>query len=387
MQKIFIFLLLSAFLFSCNSAQKELQRGNYEMAFTRSLKKLQKDPNDPEQAEIFIIAYKKANQTDIDRIEYLKLSNDDNSLDEIFRLYDRLNRRQQRAETILPIRAGGKTYDFEHINYNQKLVEAKKSAAYAHYRKGVELLKIGDKLSARKAYFEFQAVRKYYANYEDIDRLQLEAKEKGTTNVLLTPINKTYSQLPPQFLADLVDYSMQDLDDDWIRYYNTPQKKYYDYSVFISVVSSYISPDNMEKEKETVSKKVKDGFQYVLDANGNVMKDSLGNDIKIDKYKTISCTIIRKIQDKSAKIEARVEYQDNKTKRIIKTVPVSGSYKFHYVSATANGDLNALDEATRKNIGQTPKAFPTNEEMLKYVGIDLKNEIKQVLISNKKYIK
>jgi hypothetical protein len=382
-----IFLLLSAFLFSCNSAQKELQRGNYEMAFTRSLKKLQKDPNDPEQAEIFIISYKKANQTDIDRIEYLKLSNDDNSLDEIFRIYDRLNRRQQRAETVLPLRAGGKTYDFEHINYNQKLVEAKKNAAYAHYRRGVELLKIGDKLSARKAYFEFQAVRKYYANYEDIDRLQLEAKEKGTTNVLLTPINKTYAQLPPQFLADLVDYSMQDLDDDWIRYYNTPQKKYYDYTVFISIVSSYISPDNMEKEKEKVSKKVKDGFQYVLDANGNVMKDSLGNDIKIDKYKTISCTITRKIQDKSAKIEARVEYQDNKTKRIIKTVPVSGSYKFHYVSAMANGDLNALDEATRKNIGQTPKAFPTNEEMLKYVGIDLKNEIKQVLISNKKYIK
>ncbi len=387
MQKIIVFLLLISFLFSCNSAQKELQKGNYEMAFTRSLKKLQKDPNDPEQAEIFIIAYKKANQTDIDRIEYLKLSDDDNALDEIYRLYERLNRRQQRAETVLPLRAGGKTYDFEHVNYNQKLVEAKKNAAYTHYRKAVELLKTGNKLNARKAYYEFQAVRKYYTNYEDIDRLQFEAKEKGTIDVLLTPINKTYSQLPPQFLADLVDYSMQDLDDDWIRYYNTPQKKYYDYTVFISIVSSYISPDNMKEQKETISKKVKDGFQYVLDANGNVMKDSLGNDIKVDKYKIISCTITRKIQDKSAKIEARVEYQDNKTKRIIKTVPVSGSYKFHYVSAMANGDLNALDEATRKTIGQTPKTFPTNEEMLKYVGIELKDEIKQVLISNKKYIK
>lgn len=387
MQKILVFFLIVSFLFSCNSAQKELQKGNYDMAFSRSLKKLQKDPSDAEQAEIFIIAYKKANQTDIDRIKYLKLSDDDNVMDEIYNLYQRLNRRQQRAETVLPLRAGGKTYDFEHVDYNQKLVEAKKNAAYTHYRRGVELLKTGDKLNARKAYYEFQKVKKYYANYEETDRLMIEAKEKGTSNVLLTPINKSYTQLPPQFLADLVDYSMQDLDKDWVRYYNTPQKKYYDYTVFISIVSSYISPDNLKEEKETVSKKVKDGFQYVLDANGNVMKDSLGNDIKVDKYKTISCTITRKIQDKSAKIEARVEYQDNKTKRIIKTVPVDGSYEFHYVSAMANGDYNALDEATKKSIGKSPKTFPTNEEMLKYVGLELKDKIKQALIANKDYIK
>jgi len=386
MQKILI-VLFAFFIFSCNSAEKELQKGNYEMAFTRSLKKLQKNPNDPEQAQIFIIAYKKANQENLDRIEYLKLSGDDNALDEIYHLYERLNRRQQRAETVLPLRAGGKTYDFEHVNYNQQLVDAKKNAAYTHYRKGAELLKLGDKESAKKAYFEFEKVRKYYSDYEDIDRLQLEAKEKGTTHVLLTPLNKTYTELPQKFLADLVDYSMQDLDDDWTRYYNTPQRDYFDYTIFISVVSSFISPDNMKEEKEKVSKKVKDGFQYVLDANGNVMKDSLGNDIKVDKYKTITCTVTKKIQDKSAKIEARVEYQDNKTRRIVKTIPVTGSYSFHYVSVTANGDLNALDESTRKMIGKTPKTFPTNDEMLKYVGLELKDKIKDALIANKRYIK
>ena len=387
MQKIIIFLVAAVFLFSCNTSQKELQRGNYELAFTRSLKKLQKDPNDPEQAEIFIVSYKKANQANIDRIEYLKLSGDDGALDEIYRLYEQLNRRQQRAETVLPLRAGGKTYDFEHVNYNQKLVEAKKNAAYFHYRRGAELLKTGDKESAKKAYMEFAAVKKYYPNYQDVDKLQLEAREKGTTHVLLTPLNKTYSELPQNFLADLVDFSMQDLDDDWIRYYNRPQLDYFDYTIFISIVSAYISPDNMKEEKEKVSKKVKDGFQYVLDSKGNVMKDSLGNDIKVDKYKTITCTVIRKIQDKSAKIEARVEYQDNKTKRIIKTVPVEGSYSFHFVSASANGDLNALDENTRKSLGKSPKTFPTDEEMLQYVGIELKDKIREVLKANRRYIK
>jgi len=386
MNKLLVVLLAGIFLFSCKSAQKELQQGNYEQAFIKSVKKLQKKPDDREQAEIFTLSYKKANQKNLDRIEYLKMSGEANSYDEIYNNYRSLDRRQKLAETVLPLRAGGQTINFEHINYNQQMISAKKAAADYHYRKGLELMK-GDKDAAKKAYYEFEAVRKYSSSYDDLNRLQIEAKEKGTSTVLLVPMNKTYSQLSKEFLFDLIDFGMQDLDKDWIRYYNTAQKKYYDYNIFISINSVYISPDDLKESKEIVKKEVKDGFKYVLDAKGNVMKDSLGNDIKVDKYKTISCTVIQKTQNKTAKIQAKVEYQDNKTRRIVATVPAIGEYKFFYVSALANGNLDALSEETKKTIGKTPIAFPAGEEMIKYSGHELKVQIKNILISNKRYIK
>ncbi|RLD73487.1 MAG: hypothetical protein DRJ10_17770 [Bacteroidetes bacterium] len=386
MSKLSIIFLAVLFLFSCKSSQKELQQGNYEQAFMKSVKKLQKKPDDREQAEIFALSYKKANQKNLDRIEYLKMSGEKKAYDEIYNNYRSLDRRQKLAETVLPLRAGGQTVSFQHINYNQQIISAKKSAADYHYRKGLELMR-GDKASAKKAFYEFEAVKKYSSQYEDINRLQTEAKEKGTTTVLLVPMNKTYSQLSKEFLSNMIDFGMQDLDKDWIRYYNTPQKEYYDYNIFISISSVFISPDDMKESKETVNKQVKDGYKYILDAKGNVQKDSLGNDIKVDKYKTISCTVIQKTQNKTAKIQANVEYQDNKTKRIVATIPAIGEDKFHYVSAMANGDLNALNETTRKTIGKAPIAFPTGGEMIDHAGAGLKEQVKKILITNKRYIK
>ncbi|MEN8119868.1 MAG: hypothetical protein ABFS35_05955 [Bacteroidota bacterium] len=386
MNKLAVVLLAIIFLFSCKSAQKELQLGNYEQAFVKSVKKLQKKPDDREQAEIFTLSYKKSNQRNLDRIEYLKMSGEANAYDQIYNNYLSLDRRQKLAETVLPLRAGGQTVNFTHINYNQRIIDAKQAAADYHYRKGLELLK-GDKDEAKKAFYEFEAVKKYSSTYEDLNRLQLEAKEKGTTTVLLVPMNKTYSQLSKEFLFNLVDFGMQDLDKNWIRYYNTPQKNYYDYNIFISVNSVFISPDDLKGSKEIVKKEVKDGYKYVLDAKGNVMKDSLGNDVKVDKYKTISCTVIQKTQYKTARLEAKVEYQDNKTKRIVASVPAIGEHRFSYISALANGDLNALSEETKKTIGRTPIAFPSGGEMMEFSGDRLKEQIKNILITNKKYIK
>ena len=43
------------------------------------------------------------------------------------------------------------------------------------------------------------------------------------------------------------------------------------------------------KEKQFIKEKqIKDGVKTLLDSNGNVVKDSIGNPIKVDNFKTIS---------------------------------------------------------------------------------------------------
>lgn len=386
MKKLIVLLLTSLVLFSCDSAKKALQRGSYDQACMMAIKKLQKKPADVEHAEIFTVAYQKANQADMDRIEYLKLSGEQTSWDEIHRLYTKLDRRQTLAETILPLRAGGQTVNFEHINYNEKIIEAKNSAADYHYNKGIELLN-GTKEEARQAYNHLEKARSYSTNYPDIEQKIREAKERGTTNVFISPMNKTYAQLSPEFMASLVDFGMNDLDDNWTRFFNTPVKQQFDYNIFVSITSIYVSPNDVKESKEIVKKEVRDGWEYEYDSKGNVKKDSLGNDIKKPKYKTISCTVTKKIQQKFCTLKTNIEIQDNNTRRIVATIPEEAKYTFEFISAYANGDLDALDDATKKMIGRTPASFPADLEMINYAGQDLKQKIIASIKRNKNYIK
>lgn len=386
MKKLIVFLLIGSLLFSCDSAKKAMQRGSYAQACMMAIKKLQKKPSDEEHAQIFALAYQKANQRDLDRIEYLKQSGEQTSWDEVYKLYNTLSRRQELAETVLPLRAGGKTVNFEHINYHTKIIEAKNSAADFHYNKGRELLN-GDKPEAREAYNHLVQVRSYTNNYSDLEQLIVEAKEKGTMNVFISPINKTYAQLSPEFLNNLVDFGMEQLDDNWTRYFNTPVKKQFDYNIFVAINTIYVSPNDMKESKEIVKKDVRDGWEYEFDSKGNVKKDSLGNDIKKPKYKTISCTVTKKIQNKFSTIKANIEIQDNKTQRIVSSTPIETKSVFNFVSAYANGDLNALDEETKKSIGKSPAAFPADIEMINYAGEDLKSQVIGAIKRNQKQIK
>lgn len=386
MKKILPLILASIILFSCNSAKKALQHGSYETACMLAIKKLQKKPSDEDNAKIFTLAYQKANQKNIDRIEYLKQSKEQKAWDEVLKLYKKLERRQELAETILPLRAGGKTVNFEHINYNEQIIEAKNSAAYFHYNEGIKLLS-GDKNDARKAYQHLVNVRNYTNNYTDLEQRIKQAEEKGISNILISTINKTTANLSPTYMSDLINFGMQHVDDTWRRYYNSPQLPQFDYSIFVVINSVYSGPNNTKKSKDIVKKEVRDGWKYKLDQNGNVKKDSLGNDIKEPNYKIISCTITKKIQTKIATVKATVELQDNKTKRIVSSIPIQSGSKFSYISSYANGNLDALDDDLRQTIDKSPAPFPLNETMIEETSNDLRNKVINAIKRSRNLIK
>jgi hypothetical protein len=385
MKKLTFIILAITFLFSCDSAQKAMQRGSYEQACFMAVKKLQKKPDDSEHAQILALAYQKANQVELDRIEYLKLSGEEHAWDEIYTLYSKLDRRQTYVETVLPLRAGGQTVNFENINYNAKILEAKNSAGDFHYNKGIELME-GDKNQCREAYDHLLQAKQYRSNYPDIDKKIMDAKEKGMTNVLISPLNKTYAQLSPEYMGKLVDIGLNKLDEKWVRYYNTPQLDYFDYTIFVAISSIYVGPDGNDQTKEIVKKDIQDGWQYEYDSKGNVKKDTAGNDIKVAKYKTISCTLTKKEQKKQCVIKISVETQDNKTRRVLSSIPDEAAYNFYYFSSYANGDLNALDEETKKTIGRSPIAFPGDMDMINYCTNELKPRIENSIRSIRKNI-
>lgn len=73
-------------------------------------------------------------------------------------------------------------------SYATEITEARESGAEEFYNQGVRFLEADSRQDARKAYEAFQAVNHIYPNYRNTSSLLREAKEKGTLDVVISPV-------------------------------------------------------------------------------------------------------------------------------------------------------------------------------------------------------
>jgi hypothetical protein len=116
------------------------------------------------------------------------------------------------------------------------------------------------------------------------------------------------------------------------------------------------------------------------------MKDSLGNDIKTKKYKTLQCALIETVQSKLCRIEGDVELLQLNPNKIIRKEPIGAESGFEHVSARALGDTGALNATQLAKIKVKPLPFPSDTEMIIRCTDILKRAINDALQSNKRYI-
>ncbi len=72
------------------------------------------------------------------------------------------------------------------------------------------------------------------------------------------------------------------------------------------------------------------------------MKDTAGNDIKLQKFKDITCTLIETQQFKTVEIRGEVEILSMNPERLIQKEPFGATNQFEHSSARAIGDVGAL---------------------------------------------
>jgi hypothetical protein len=109
------------------------------------------------------------------------------------------------------------------------------------------------------------------------------------------------------------------------------------------------------------------------------MKDSLGNDIKKPKYKTISCIITEYNQQKSSAIAGSIDFYESRNNTLLYSYPVDIQESFLNKWATANGDLKALSKESADKVNAVQIPFPTEIEMLLKASDDLKMKLKEAV--------
>ncbi len=373
---IALFLTLGLAINGCISPQKYLARAQYDAAISKAAKKLRKNPSKTQYFDIIKEAYAKANQFDKEAINSLKNAGEEEVWDRIYNIYNSMNYRQNIIKTL----PSNYSSQFKYVNYDEEIKEAKNNAALYYYNRGNDYLSRKTRDDARLAYYEFVKVKNLFSNYKNIDALIDEAKFLGTTVVLYQVFNNSQRSVPIDFLEDMLVLDFP--RNQWIEYITNP-KLNYSYVIECTIENMMLSPESIKEKEETFQGKVKEGWEYVYDANGNVTKDANGNDVKKDKYVNYSCNVINCQMSKFMRIDCNIRYFDPSNGSILFKGPVNAEYIFNYSYAKAVGKIEVLPEEVKKRLNNKVIPFPNEFDMLKGVQPILKKQIFDIVIAKK----
>ena len=389
MKKIAYYLILAILVSSCASSSKLLQRGQYDAAINKAVKELRKNPNKEKEAINLDRAYNVVNDRDQERVKFLKQEGNPNNWNEVFSIYSRLKNRQSLVKTVTPLTINGQYVDYPYVDYDEEIISAKANAADYFYNNGQKLMELDTKEGYRQAYDELSLAGEYSGGqFPNLDQMLEECRYKGISRVIVSVNNMTHLKLDPMFEEDLLEINTDRLGSEWVEYHfkDLDESIFYDYTVLVNLENIIASPDQVKESDEMYKKEVQDGFDYVLDANGNVMKDTAGNDIKLPKYKTLSCTVIETHQFKSVRIDGNVEILSNNPRRLIKKEPIGAENVFDHTSARAVGDIDALEKEQLDMIKREYIPFPSDVEMIINTAETLKPAIQDALYRNRRFI-
>ncbi len=383
-----IFIVAALLMAGCGSSKKQLESGNYDAAINKAVTELRKNPKSTKDIETLERAMNIVLDQDNERIRFLKIEGRSNAWDEIYLIYKKMSDRQTAVRTVTPIEYQGRTIEWPYVDYMQEMVIAKKKAADFYFAHGKELMNNGTKDSYRQAYAEFARARDYVGDYEGIDQMMQESRYMGISRAYVTLKNYSAIKFPESFEKELVALDLPRLNSDWVEYYTTLPNNdtQMDYLVNINLRSVGVSPDKQFQRDSLVKATVEDGFDYVKDARGNVAKDSLGNDVKVKKYKDLQCALIQTFQVKECIIDGDVEILSLYPEKTIKKEPIGATSNFKHVSARAIGDVGALSAEQKKLLQSQIVPFPTDLDMVLMCTENLKTAIRGFMETNRRYI-
>lgn len=386
MKRLLLLLLSISFLISCGGRkqlEKAINTGNYNQAITEALKKLETNKDKKRKQDYIVMlrdAYYKVVEKDLNTIKHLEKDNNPELFENVFNVYKNLNARQEAIKPVLPLYINGQEAKFEFSDYSSQISGYRNKTSNYLYEKGLDLLESENKEQIRDAHQIYSYIESINPNYEDTRELIQEAHARGTKYVIVTIANQTKQAIPRDLESDLLNFDTYGLNQFWTVYHASPeQTRAYDLAMQLQLKQIIISPEHVKERQILREQTIVDGKKYVLDKKGNVKKDSLGNDIKVDNIIKVKAKLYELSQQKSSQILGNVIYKDLKTNQVLQSFPVDSGFSFQNIYATYRGDKRALTTEDLQLIRSRKIPFPVNEQMIFDTGEDLKQQLKNII--------
>lgn len=387
----FLLFLPLFIIFSCSTVESTFKDGKYDETIKKGVDLVIKGKIEPKELDLLDRAYNLANQRDLSQANFFEKEDSPQNYERVARAYSNLKERQQVMMKVNPIDMHGLHYEYKFYNYDEKIIEYKQKAADYYYEIGQKALnrKEASKKSFREAYANLlNAKRLASKSYGDIDELLTEAKKKGIVNISITAENMGSVKLSPRFWEDILSFDCHVFNDEWVRYYIRPSYVKLDpnddYQVVIKILNMSGGQEVNETSETKHSRKIRDGYSYVFDESGNVMKDKNGNDVKILKMKEVHCSVLENRQRKNLIIKGVIvlERVENGKVFTVKRVPIEEQVVFVNNWYRVVGDEKALTDSNKITFGnRVKKPFPKNEDLLSQLVPRFRSRIKKALYS------
>ncbi len=377
------------FFIACSGVKKTqeaLNSGNYESAIYKALDNLIENKTKKGNQPFVLLleeAFKKNSERELKEIAFLQKSGNEANFEAIYNGYSNLRAIEERIKPLLPLPIYEEQRDakFKFSDYDDKIIAAKIRLSDYLYGNATNLLANAiQKNDYREAYDDLKYLDEINPNYKEVRNKIQEAQQKGLDFVQVNLINDTEQIIPGRLEEELLNFNTYGLNNLWTEYHTNPLKNIkYDYEMNVVFRSINITPEQVREKQISKEKQIIDGFTYALDRNGNQVKDSLGNKIKIDKFKTVKADFYQFTQFKAVQVAGNVNYIDLKSNQQLNSYPLASEFIFQHIYANYDGDKLALENDLVSLLGLAAVPFPSNEAMVYEAGEDLKAKIKSII--------
>ncbi|MDA8626424.1 hypothetical protein N9L21_02815 [Flavobacteriaceae bacterium] len=373
-----IIIVLLSICFSCSPVKKineNVISGEYDKAISKTIDQLKRTKNKKKKDQYKLIlkdVFSKSVIKSQNKISSLKKDKNPEFYYEIYLEYQKLIDRQNKLMNISSnnLKFNFKNYDNDHIEFRYKT-----SNYYMELSKS--LISKDDRLDYRNAYEYLIIIESINPNYLETRTLINLCLLRGKDHILLNVLNESNSVIYKELQKDILNINGYDLNSKW-KSFHTAKDNYLgktDFYIDLAFKAFIISPERILEKENTKKKNIKDGYTYQLDNNGNVMSDSLGNDIKIDKIVEISGKTKEYSQSKSAKVIAEVRYYDNKN-NLIEKFPLESEFWFRNIFLEFTGDKRVLNKKDKRLLKGGFLPFPPDDILLFNNSENIKQKLK-----------
>jgi len=376
---------LTLLISSCKSVQKLVDKGDYDGAIYLAAKKLHGKKNKKtKHIKGLEEAFAKVNARDFAFINSLNAQKYPERWDKVYDLLINIDSRQHKISPFLPlISKDGYVGHFEFTNIAELIDDASAEAAAYHYGRAELLLtdiNYSRKADAIEAFNELRQIDRYFRDYKQKLVLMNTAHHYGMTRVKLETRNTARAIIPNDLQQELMAVSIPALNSFWTEFYtNDLEKAPMDYRAVLEIDELEVSPERETERIYQDSREVIDGFTYVLDQNGNVAKDTLGNDITEDRFVIITADIVEIYREKAAYVKGTLKIIDLNGKQLIDQFPIASEAIFNSYASSYFGDERALSSSSRNRVRSNPERFPQDEELIWQAAEDVKSVVADYL--------
>lgn len=358
---------LSVVAFSCKTASKLYEKGNYDEAVELAAKKLQKDPDDAKLLDVLQNAYRYAVNDHEDRIRSHSENNNElkwewmyNEYVSLQRLYDAIYKVPSVYTIVNP------------VNYSSYLVTYAERAGDVRFDRGLTFMQRYDKQSYRNAYREFQAALKFKPGHRDIVLKMDEAYDYAVTNVVVLPMQQHAGYVYSSYTIGGVNFDDQLLRD---LQYNRSNE----FVKFYSPWDARSKNIRVDQELDMQLTTVNIGRYYDHRSSRRVMNEVLVKetvykpDSVVKEYAKVyaDITTTRRTINSSAIMRVTVRDADG---RWLWSDNFTGNHGWSTEFSSYTGDARALSETDKQLVNRRQEFAPPESEIMRCILENIGND-------------